>query len=89
MPNNIIMLDEELRRRALEKRQEASENFEDTELTADEKRVLAEMDQEAHTIVTENAVSTPITEYAAPLDKKISMVGAEGARFKQVNVGDI
>lgn len=89
MPNNIIMLDEELRRRALEKRQEANENFEDTELTADEKKVLAEMDQEAHTIVTENAVSTPITEYAAPLDKKISMVGAEGARFKQVNVGDI
>lgn len=88
MPNNIIMLDEELKRRALDKQQEAQETFEDTELTEEEKRVLAEMDREAHTVVTENSVSTPITEYAAPLDVQIAATGADKP-FKQVNTGDI
>ena len=87
MPNNIIMLDEELKRRALEKQHEASENFEDNpELTDEEKQVLAEMDQEAHTVVTENSVSTPITEYMSLLDNQIAKAGGS---FKQVNTGDI
>ena len=90
MPNNIIMLEEELRRREQERQDEAKETFDDPELTQEEKDVLAEMSaQETHTVVTENSVSTPITEYAAPLDNSIKVMDEIKKPFKLVNTGDI
>lgn len=89
MPNNIQILEAELKKQEAEKAEEARENFEAEELTEEEKEQLAKMAKvEAKTVITENNYSTPIQEYAAPLESSIEMA-SEGQPFKQINVGDV
>lgn len=90
MPNNIAALNAELALRDQEKRDEAAETFSEEALTPQEKEALAELgEQKAHTVVTEASVSTPITEYAAPLDTAIGIIGTGKAPLKLVNTGDV
>lgn len=98
--NNIKALNEDIARRATEAEGEAMENFdpEDSRLTDDERRRLAELDGREQVVVTETGpdgrpVEQTMREYAAPLDDRVrevkNLADNTVKLIKTVNDGDI
>lgn len=96
--NKITMLSEDLKKQAKVDQEMGTNAFENTELTEEEKEKLAQMARATQTMVVEQGingekVSTPVSEYASTLDKRIMevtnpMTGATEI-LKSVNKGEI
>lgn len=99
MSNKIVELEADLKKKAEEESAAYQENFDKSmDLSEEDKQKLAELETETQMVITETApdgssTSTPINEYASPLDTRVAEIGAVSNEaselLKTVNSGDI